>query len=264
MLCDGGIVVAADTRTVYADGSTAHMRKIKVASSADAAFVAAFASSDVPSTETLLTDIFSDLNSEARTSLPKCEEAVRAQMAKWDASHPHGAPDTEFIFAAALPNDHALYHCRPPNAMNRKAYIAIGQGAAIVDPIRNILFKEKRGPRTTLKEIAYLMYRAKNDYGSACGGETFAAFLRATPPAAIEVKYMSLAEKASVRIDEAMRRVLGAIFSDSKESQDSLTQAVDDGNYVYRKMIKFLTHSREEIADDGSIHPLPPPDFSLE
>ena len=101
-------------------------------------------------------------------------------MVKWSTSHPHGQPATEFILGIAIAGTHCLYHCEPPSSMNRKEYIAIGQGAAIVNPIRSILFRQGSGPRTTLKEIAYLMFRAKNDYASVCGGLTNAIFLRAS------------------------------------------------------------------------------------
>jgi hypothetical protein len=262
MLCEGGAVIASDTRAVYSDGSTSNIRKIRTAISQNAAYVAAFASGDVPATETLLSDIFSDLRQRNRTTLAECEDTVRFQMAKWDASHPHGAPDTEFLFAVALPNEHALYHCRPPNSMNQKSYFAIGQGAAITDPIRNIFFQSRKGPKTTLRQIAYLMYRAKNDYGSACGGLTNAVFIKSGSPSAFEItsSSMSMAEHSSVWIDGALRETLASIFSGALPTE---TRIISDAVGYWKGKV-FLTDARQVIEDEGSIRQLLPPDFSLE
>src|ERR1039458_5000910 len=264
MVCKGGLVIAADTRSVCVDGSTAHMRKLRIKTSTNSAIVATFAASDVRSTETLLGDIFRDLDSTAFCSLEECEGVVRSQMVKWSASHPHGAPETEFILGVAVAGAHCLYHCQPPNAMTRKGYIAIGQGGAIVDPFRAILFVDRHGPKTTLLEIAYLMRRAQTEYGSGGGGLANAVVLRAKPLAAFEVRSVSMAraEGWSVNCDIAMRAVSGALISGSKESQDCVMKVVGDG-IRHSQILRFmLTDSREEIEDDGSIRPLPPPDFS--
>lgn len=257
MLCAGGAIIAADTRAVYSDGSTSHIRKVTIAQSDDAAFVAAFASSDVPSTETLLSDIFSKLKQHRVTTLRACEESVRSQMLKWDAAHPHGAPDTEFIFGAALLEGHALYHCRPPNSMNPKPYIAIGQGAAIVDPLHSILFRDQKGPRTTLRQMAYLMFRAKTDYGSACGGKTNAIFLKSDPPSAFEIgtASMAIAELSGTHIDAALRETTGSLFSGALPTE---TKAINNAAQSLKSK-GFLTNARQVIEEDGTIRQLPPP-----
>jgi hypothetical protein len=257
MLCAGGMIIAADTRGTYTDGATNQVRKVRIAMSADAAVVAAFASSDVPSAETLLSDIFSDLKRDCIASLSDCEITVRAQMIKWEASHPHGAPETEFILGVALLGEQALYRCHPPTSMNRKAYIAIGQGAVIVDPICNIFFRERTGPKTTLRQIAYLMFRAKNDYGSTCGGLTNAVFLKSSPPSAFEVSIhsMSSAERSSVLLDKALRKTMGFLLS------GSLPPSVEDMERACWPR-GFLTDGRRVIEDDGSIRELPPLDYS--
>lgn len=257
MLCEGGIVIAADTRTVCTDGSTAHMRKIQMAALPDSVFVAAFSSENVPATETLLSDIFSELKAHSVTSLSECEDVVRAQMVRWDASHPHGSPYTEFVFGAVLAAEHGLYYCQPPNSMNRKAYKAVGQGAAIVDPIYHILFRERKGPKTTLQQIAYLMFRAKQDYGSACGGLTNAVFLKSSPPGAYEVSihHMSAAERSSVWLDVALQKMTDSLLSGSPFPS---AESMGSGRLTWG----FVTDKRQTIEDDGSIRELPPPDYS--
>ena len=256
MLCEGGAVIAADTRAVYSDGSTSNIRKIRTATSSNAAYAAAFASEDVSATETLLSDIFSDLKQNSTTILAECENTVRAQMIKWDASHPHGAPGTEFIFAATLPTEYALYHCKPPNSMNRKTYFAVGQGAAITDPIRNIFFRGRRGPRTTLQEVAYLMFRAKTDYGSACGGNTIAVFLKSSPPSVheISVHSMSVAERSSAWIDDALQDTMGALLSGALPASTKNIEFAAESC----RMCGFVTNGRQAIEEDGSIRQLSP------
>jgi hypothetical protein len=61
-------------------------------------------------------------------------------------------------------------------------------------------------PAVCLKQIAYLMYRAKKDFASACGGRTTAVFLRASEPTAFEVApiYMQGAEDASSLFDSTV------------------------------------------------------------
>lgn len=260
MLCEGGAIIAADTRTVYSDGATSQMRKIRTATSQDAVYITAFSSEDVPATETLLSDIFHDLQHLNITALTECEDVVRAQMARWVAAHPNGAPTTEFLFAAALLNEHALYHCQPPNSMNRKSYFAIGQGAAITDPIRKIFFRNERGPRRTLWRIAYMMFRAKTDYGSACGGLTNAAFLKWQPPTLFEISSlsMSLAEQAGASIDMALEETMDSVLSGTIPiPREQVESAIESCQFR-----GFVTNNRQVIEEDGSVRQLPPRDLT--
>ncbi len=254
MLCNGGVVIAADTQVVYSDGSTSQMCKVRTASLQHAAFAAAFASSDVPATETLLSDIFDDLRKSTITSLSECEMCVRTQMVKWDSSHPHGAPDTEFILGAAMQGESALYHCRPPNSMNRKEYIAVGQGAAIVDPIRSIFFLDCKGPKTTLRQVAYLMFRAKNDYASACGGLTNGIFLKHSPPSIFEISTSSMliSERSGFPIDGALKETMAALIDGELPDLQNSRNA-DRAKQTWG----FLTNTREVIEDDGTVRKLP-------
>jgi hypothetical protein len=279
MLCAHGAVIAADSRFVGVDGLTHNARKVRVERSANGVFVVAFAANDANAVRTFLDDLMEDLKHDDPATLREVEEIVRPQMTKWAAAYTQGAPGVEFILGASVrapwvPERHlrggvGLYHCEPPNTMNLKhflepdpsIYIGIGQGATITDPLYQTLFRSITDPKTCLKQVAYLMSRAKKDYANMCGGETIAVFLRESEPAAFEIApiWMQTAESSSVLFDDLLNIASLAILSSNKNNAmavcDHFRLAVE-AMAAYRSR-RFCTMFNQEICEDGIIRQFP-------
>jgi hypothetical protein len=275
MLCAPGAVIASDTRVIGSDGLTHDESKIRVETSASGVFVTTYSAQDVNAVKTLINDVFEELLRSDLRTLRDVENTVRPVMGRWSASHPHGPPLGDFILGAALSTPWTpdrstcgglgLYHCEPPASITRKhflepvpsTYVAIGEGASITDPLHKSLFGSMTNPTVCLKQVAYLMYRAKKDFASACGGGTTAVFLRQSNPAAFEIApiYMDVAEQYSALFDSTLSTAGTAILSSTLE--DSMKMCELFRSFVeamsgYREA-RFLTRFNQEICDDGSI-----------
>jgi hypothetical protein len=274
MLCGHGAVIAADTKMVHGDGTTHTARKVRIERSANGAFVVAFAAADVNAVRTLLDDIFEELLAIDPATLREVEDVVRPQMAKWAAAYTHNLPEIELILAASVrapwaPERHlrggiGLYFCQPPNTMLLKhyppdpsTYIGIGGGASVTDPIFKTLFGSMANPRACLKQVAYMMYRAKIDHGQFCGGATNAVFIQEGGAAVLEILpvYMHIAEGYGNLFDSVLNTASMGLLSPSLESALKFRDLV--GSYLetmdgYRS-IRFLNQFRQEIGDEGII-----------
>jgi hypothetical protein len=281
MLCSQGAVIAADSRTTGSDSLTHDERKIRVENSSSGVFVTAFSASDANAARMLLNDTFDELLQSDLRTLKEIEETVRPVMAKWAASYPHGNPQVEFILGAALTTSWTperntcggigLYHCEPPASMTKKhyletlpsTYVAIGEGASITDPIYRSTFGGGIDtPTMSLKRIAYLMYRAKRDFASVCGGRTNAVFLRENPPAGFEIlpSYLDQAERMGPNLDMIFELTSRAVFAPSKQSAEERTAHLSrtiDFVTGWRKL-RFLTQFNQEIGDDGIVRQFTP------
>jgi hypothetical protein len=275
MVCAHGAVIATDTMVTGSDGLSRNQRKIFSAKSKDGAFVIAFSADDVDAIMTLIENTFEGLVKANPETLFQVEEIVRGQMYKWVSLFPHQSPQAEFIVGASVPalwdpdakvtGGVGLYHCVPPSTMNKKhfleryphTYLGIGVGATITDPLAKTFFRGMQLPIMTLKQISYLMYRAKKDFASVCGGATNAIFLRELSPAAFEVlpAYMDKAERLGPFLDMQLGIAAGAILSSHKEQAlgilEQLRTTID--LVAGYKNLQFLTGFNQQIGEDGIV-----------
>jgi hypothetical protein len=223
-LCSGGVIVAADTLIVMSDGATSKATKVLVGKSNTCSFAIANATEDGNAANTLIPEIQRELEQDDPGTLLDVETNVKATMAKWVSQYPHGnAPPIQMVMGVyvdriALPQPKtgggvALYYCEPPNTMVAKellddcrGYHAIGLGSVVTDPLYRTLFAGPATTRTRLLEISYLMYRAKKDMASGCGGDTNAVLVRRKNefPFWINNLEMRLAEKHGEWLDRAL------------------------------------------------------------
>jgi hypothetical protein len=279
MLCQGGAVIAADSRLSRPDGSTYTDRKVRVEKSANGVFVVAFAADDANAAHTLLDDLMEDLVQGDPATLRETEDLVRPRMARWAAAYPYGIPNVELILGASTPAPWAperqncggvgLYFCQPPNTMNLRnclepdpaIYAGIGQGSTITDPLYKSLFGSMPGTKTCLKQIAYLIYRAKLDFANGCGGDTTAVFLREQQPAAFEIApiWMQVAESTSAMFDGVLRVAASAVLSPTLEESMAMCDLFrSDLEFLkgYRAR-RFCTMFNQEICEDGVVREFP-------
>jgi hypothetical protein len=273
MLCTHGLVIAADTLMGMADGSTHTAKKVFWKGSTGGVFAIAYACNDVDAARTLREDLFEELIASDPATLREVEEVVRPVLAKWAASYTHDLPYIDLILGVSLRapwspekmecGGAGLFHCRPPNIMIMKHfletepsnYVAIGTGAAITDPICRQLFGSMTNPKETLKQIGYLLYRAKKDLGRDCGGYSTAVFLREPEPAAFEIvpTYLDHAERAGMMMDRGLQLATTALQSSSVEESEGFLGLLRDYIGIMRnyRNLRFLTQFGQEITEHG-------------
>lgn len=277
-LCGGGAVIAADTRVIGSDGLTHDERKVRIERSHSGVFVTTYSALDVNAAKSLLNDVYEELLQSDLSTLRDVEGIVRPVMARWSASHPHGAPAVDFILGAALSTPWTpdrttcgglgLYHCEPPATMTRKhfrepvpaTYVAIGDGSSIVDPLRKSLFRTMTNPVVCLKQIGYLMYRAKKDFASTCGGATTAVFLRENSPADFEIVpiCMDQAERLGPQLDMMLGTASDALLASTNERATEFCDMFRARVGLLRgyRQLNFITQFGQELCEDGSIRQL--------
>jgi hypothetical protein len=266
-LCSDGLIVAADTRVVMTDGATSVGVKMHTGMSSTCSFVIANATDDGNAANTLIPDIISELEQDDPQSLPLAEMNVRATMARWVSQHPHGAPPVQLIMGIYVNTPQSpigrngggmeLYFCEPPNTMVRKTalddcrgYIAIGAGSIVTDPLYRMLFAGSASTRGRLLQISYLMYKAKKDMASACGGKTNAVLLRHNHefPVWIDNIYMTIAERNGETFDMVLRQAAWGMIGDFQVESETdylhkLAELYQAASNIYRDT-NFPTSNR--------------------
>jgi 20S proteasome alpha/beta subunit len=216
-LFDGGAVVCADTKICASDGATTSGTKTSLSITRTRRMYAiADACEDVYAAK-MLRDKISDAISSAKTNIP-IDGTIKKVMGPWYNSYRRvQPPQVQFLIAFTQIgwDGAALYYCEPPSTVASGGRIAIGKGSRAVDPLLNIFDtprNEKIDAKSALVKLAYLMYVAKRDEGSACGGETHAfvvakdgGFALVTQDEMEEAE--RIAEKFSNTMDEGLREM---------------------------------------------------------
>ena len=271
MLCDEGLIIAADTQITNPDGTTYDKVKIKTQRAASGTFVMAWTAMDMYPAEMLIENILAGLNLSDPKTLGEVEDIVKSEMLSWSAGFAANQerPYTAFILGAQVqgisinPDRMGMYFCEPPAIMlrqtmeNSKGYIAIGAGLVVTDPLFRTLFGNLVPARVCLAQISYLMHRAKKDCRGACGGGTDAVLLRTSnlEPAWIE-GMMSAEQKYGAALDATLSRLTAKImsrngFDDKSRFADFLDRKSARGTFG---LYGFTFHTR-------SGEPIREPDF---
>ncbi len=224
MLCDGGIVIAADTQMTYMDGTTYDAVKVQTLTTTTGIYAIAYSCTDVNAAETLINDIMLDLKLTEPRSLIGFEDTIRNRMAQWSTvfTVKDDRPAVTIIAGVRInPNEFGLYLCEPPGTLVRKTfqnsdgYVAAGAGIAVTDPMFRTLFGSPVAPRVCLAQLSYLMYRAKKDCRGACGGATDAVLLSVDhiDPLWIQRPLMKMAEFRGGFLDKSLAFVASKILA---------------------------------------------------
>jgi hypothetical protein len=222
MLCGGGAIIAADTQcTLSEEMSTKRSRKVRKYNGDGFSFAIAETSEDADAATTLVEMISRRLAKCSLQGFDDAESLIVGPMTEWyDAFRE--APATQLIVAITIKGIGVqLYLCQPPITLISQTggYIARGWGAAITDPLAELLcdsFPGRLHPQVALRYLAYLMYRAKTPHGGnvLCGGETDAAYLSVRSGMAVWVdKFMMRdAEQASFQLDFVLKAATEALM----------------------------------------------------
>jgi hypothetical protein len=269
MLCDEGLIIAADTQLAMTDGSTREGIKVHQAIADTGIYVTANATDDGNAANTLIPDILTDLQNDDPKSFAHVEKTVRASMAEWAERYRQGNPYIQIILGVYLNRPRQknvrtgggirLYYCEPPNTMVSvdrddvsEGYVGIGAGANVTDPIYRMLFSEESSAYTGLYEIAYLMYRAKKDAATACGGKTNAILLKNEfiPPLWVDPSCMKIAEDDGRMLDYCLQMATCTVMAETDEAAEKLWDILKPtmtGQKRFRSH-RFLTESGEDAC----------------
>jgi 20S proteasome alpha/beta subunit len=217
----GGVIVCADSKVVASDGATTDQSKVSLSLTATKRiFGIADAAEDGNAAKMLAGEI---MNAVCDSQSPyKLAPDVTSVMASWYNSYGvTQPPQLQFILGAVVIGHEGgnVYLCEPPaTVLNTIGPVAIGRGARAVEPLLSVLTGVGGSPfalKPTLLRLAYLMYRAKKDEGSACGGNTHAIVISVKGGFAfIEHEEMKKAEEIAADIDtllrDAYQKIMGA------------------------------------------------------
>ena len=236
MLCGGtsGAIIAADRRRALGDGTSTFESKILKFSGASISFAIADSSQDADAAKTLVRKIGNRLGTASILGWSDVESLISGAMTEWYVPYTE-APSTKLIAGILLKGFGVqLYSCEPPNTVLPvpEGYISAGMGASVTDPLNAALFgsfPQSRHPQIVLRQIAYLMYRAKKD-NAWCGGPTDAVYLnlRSEQAESVSVPDMKRAEDSSFQLDMVLSMAATATLSTGNDFLEHNAQAVSN------------------------------------
>ncbi len=222
---EGGVAVCADTKIVATDGATTHGSKVFVSvTQKQMAYAIANAAEDGHAADMLAGELSSAAC--ASENWADLQKKLKQTMTDWYLGFGTVKPPVlHFLLSYGGKEQSGLFFCEPPNTVLRVTHaIAIGQGARPIDTfIKNLFWPiPKFGVKTALLRLAYLMCRAKNEEGSACGGNTTTVVV--TKDGAftfVEQEEMQKAEDLASQLDEFLSDLRKQILSsEPKESPE--------------------------------------------
>ncbi|MFI5096692.1 MAG: hypothetical protein ACHQT6_01845 [Candidatus Acidiferrales bacterium] len=257
LLCEGGAIIAADTQIVDTNGMITQGYKVFHFTGRKATFAIANASNDANAAVTMIRKIQAALEGTEFKNWKDVEEVIAYEMS--DFSQPFKtSPEHQLIVAGFLKdNGVRLYFCEPPNTVLPKmleAYASAGGGASVSDPLYHTLFEftGHLSPQLILRQIAYLMYRAKKDH-ALCGGDTTAFYIceDMRDPEAIALPCFVKAEKRMQQLDHLLGRTAQIVLGETKDLK------TDSDNLALS--IVMSTPLRDVVFHNSQLDPIQAP-----
>lgn len=240
----GGVIISADTKVVASDGATTRDSKVSLSvTRTKRMFAIADAAFDGYAAKMLAKEITSVVcNVKDENNLVT---EIKTVMGDWYNSYKYQTPpSSQFILGCTFAghDEGQLYFCEPPSTV---LYcwepIVIGQGARAVEPILSILSSQPKkilDVKSALLRLAYLMHVAKQQEGSACGGDTDTIVLSSKGAFTfVESKEMQEAETIAEEVHHALMASLGSILS--TDSSSSFTEFSDTFQKISEKFEHF-------------------------
>jgi 20S proteasome alpha/beta subunit len=173
-LYSDGVIVAADSKVVFSDGSTDSANKLFLALSPERAMMAIADAAEDAHAAKMVAGAISSAFVDAHREGKKPDALLSEAMGTWYRSYGYSqVPVLEFLVGKVIVDKWVgLYYLQPPSTILWQAPFAIGRGARPVEPLLGLLSNGKNALKPQLMLLAYLMYLAKKEEGSACGGHT--------------------------------------------------------------------------------------------
>jgi hypothetical protein len=237
----GGIIVCADTKVVATDGATTADFKLAIGlGSQPKTVVIANAAEDGHAATMLAEEIILAIGN---VNMEQEEEwQIKKVMTAWHNSYgAQQAPNLQFIVGTVSGNLDRILLCEPPATVLECHPVAIGRGARAVESFLHIpdgLVPHSASMRATLLRLAFLMYRAKKDEGSACGGDTHTAVIpKGGMFFLVPKEEMAAAEKLAAEIDELMVNTARMITTDLS-APGAASNSLETLSGQYRNLLK--------------------------
>jgi hypothetical protein len=240
MQCQGGLILAADTRLAYDSGPISEGGKLTGFCSKTGTFAIAQSSYDAHAADTLMSEVRTNIETADPQTFTALERAIKKTMARWYAPVYDNRPVIQLLFGASLQQekDRGLYFCEPPSTVSPVwGYKAIGDGRSISDPIYSTWF-QKGSPwplHASLCQLSYMMHKGKELLPASIGGDTDVAVLTepATVPYWIERLDMKTAEGHGVILDGFMTSFASLLMSENRKSGKAEILRILEGLYQW-------------------------------
>jgi len=241
MACQRGLVLAADTRVSYADGTVSDMEKLCSFTTPAGMFAIAQSSHDANAANSLVRNIqyaFEHQNLEL-SAFDTLETLIEMQMQRWYVPTHDNRPTVHLLVGMCLEGnlDRRLYFCEPPNTVTQIIgdYKAIGDGWVIADPIYNHWLQQgfpRSSPHACLCRISYLMHKAKQSMPAAIGGHTDAVVVteKSNFPYSVGRVSMASAEAYGLALDRSIAKVCSHVMSGDSGGMQT-TMKIAEGVY---------------------------------
>lgn len=260
LLCEGGAIIAADTQVVEGETwTTTHAPKV-IHFPVNGGYVAiALSSSDANEAIVMVRTIQEALQRRSFDKWNQIEHEIAAVMTDFFVAYNSNPPQHSLVAVAFLKNlGMGLYLCNPPKTVLPKlleGYVAVGLGADVTDPLRSILFEFSRTlpPQLALRQVAYLMYRAKKEKAAGCGGDTTAYYVceDGREPEMVRLADFVAAEKEMSQLDCVLGMAANVALSDEDSAKKS------SGNVALT--ISSSTRLRDVVFHNLELEPIRAP-----
>jgi hypothetical protein len=258
---DGGVIVCADTRVVATDGATTSDSKLFASLSPKGRlFLIADAAEDANAAKMLGREISSAICDVENPYEPG--PAIKAAMTTWHSSYHHfQPPNLQFLIASVVVGNKSgqVFLCEPPSTVAFGWPIAIGRGARAVEPRISILGPyagKSMDAKSALLRLGYLMFLAKRDEASACGGNTHTIVASVEGGIAlIDDEEMEEAEKLAKEMDSALIKAIETLASCPQknpaqklsETFHSITEKYEKAAFPSLKMLEKLVLPKRNL-----------------
>jgi len=243
-VCEGGLMIAADTRVSYQDGTIGDVQKVTGFAAHDGMLTIAHSSHDANAADSLIRKIRERIENSAVGNFSEVEHRIEDALREWYVPIHDDRPTIQLLVGACVQSsqsERALYLCEPPNTVSRiwDSYRAIGDGWRISDPIYKWFERrESRSAHACLCQISYMMHRAKKLLPGSVGGQTDVAFLigAATAPYWIKRVNMATAEAYGINLDCQLSSITSAIMGNNPGEIAGLLEGIEQCNLLYSSL----------------------------
>lgn len=210
-----GVIIGADSKIVFSDGSTDSRSKVTLSLSPELLMLATANAAEDGNAANMIGGDIATAWFHAHRNNTSPATGIRRVMGRWHRSFGQSrVPTLEFLVGSVIVGKSVgLCYLQPPSTILWRAPFAIGVGARPVEPLLDLLSNPKTPLKSQLLLLAYLMFLAKQEEGSACGGATdvlvitkYGGYTFVTEMAEAE----SLAAKIHSSVQQCIREMVGA------------------------------------------------------
>jgi hypothetical protein len=130
MLCEDGLILAADTRISYENGLVSDAIKLKAFEAGDGVYAIVHSASDAHAVDSLIAELKAKLKAQPPDSLVDFVNTAKEIMNAWCLAAHVTRPVVQLLVGLFIKAEWGFYLCEPPNTVTfiHEKYKAIGDG----------------------------------------------------------------------------------------------------------------------------------------